>query len=145
MILAPPTPVEVSTWSKTIPLSQVFWQYMNESNKFVDLPPRYFSKYEEHLREGNLIFEHDVPLAAGAKINHYEVNLPNMTQATRRQAHSGILDVSLCAIHNKTMELLHFMIATLTLCLPELDSLGWSTLCPHELAEGPDKKIWFFP
>ena len=44
-----------------------------------------------------------------------------------------------------SVELLHFMIATLTLCLHELVSLGWSTLCPHELAEGPDKKIGFYP
>ena len=84
MVLAPPTPVEVSTWSETFPLSQVFWQYMNESNKFVDMPPDYSAKYKEHFREGNLIFEYDVPYAKGLKTYHYEVNLPNMTQSNTR-------------------------------------------------------------
>ena len=84
MVFLCPTPVEVSDWSKKIPLCQVIWQYMNESNKFVDMPQDYSAKYEEHFREGNLIFEHDVPLAAGAKIYHYEVNLPNMTQSNTK-------------------------------------------------------------
>ena len=76
--------LEVTTWSMTIPLSHVFWQYMNETNEFVDMRPAYSSKHEEHLRHGNLNFEYDVPYGGGTKTCHYEVNLSNMTQSNTK-------------------------------------------------------------
>ena len=84
MVFLCPTPVEVSDWSKTIPLCQVIWQYMNESNKFVDMSQDYSAKYEEHFREGTLVFEYDVAYAKGTKTYHYKVNLPNMTQSNAK-------------------------------------------------------------
>ena len=51
---------------------------MNETNEFVDMPPAYSSKHEEHLRKGNLIFEYDVPYRGGTENYHYKVNLSNM-------------------------------------------------------------------
>ena len=76
--------LEVTTWSMTIPLSHVFWRYMNETNEFVDMRPAYSSKHEEHLRQGNLIFEYDVQYRGGTKTYHYEVNLSNMTQSNTK-------------------------------------------------------------
>ena len=84
MVFVCPTPVEVSDWSKKIPLCQVIWQYMNESDKFVDMPQEYSAKYEEHFRQGTLEFEYDVAYAKGTKTYHYKVNLPNMTQSNAK-------------------------------------------------------------
>ena len=84
MVFVCPTPVEVSDWSKKIPLCQVIWQYMDESNKFVDMPQDYSAKHEEHFREDTLHFEYDVPYAKGTKTYHYKVNLPNMTQSNAK-------------------------------------------------------------
>ena len=78
------TSVEVSDWCKTIPVCQVIWQYMNESNKFVDMPQDYSAKYEEHFREGTLNFEYNVPYAKGTKTYHYKVNFPDMTQSNAK-------------------------------------------------------------
>ena len=39
---------------------------------------------EEHLRQGNLIFEYDVPYRGGTKTYHYEVNFSNMTQSNTK-------------------------------------------------------------
>ena len=79
-----PTPVFVSDWSKKIPLCQVIWQYMGDSNKFVDMPRDYSAKYEEHFREDTLHFEYEVPYAKGTKTYHYKVNFPDMTQSNAK-------------------------------------------------------------
>ena len=75
-----PTPVFVSDWSKKIPLCQVIWQYMGDSDTFVDMPREYSAKYEEHYRENTLHFEYDIWYAWGTKSYHYKVYLLNMTQ-----------------------------------------------------------------
>ena len=84
MVLARPPSPQALAWSMSISLSQVFWQYMNEYDEFVNMPVEYSSKYEEQLRAGNLSFEYDVPYARGTKVYHYEVNLTNMTQCNTR-------------------------------------------------------------
>ena len=43
------------------------------------------------------------------------------------------------------MGLLHIVIATLTMCLTELVCLDRSTLCMHDLAEGPHKNFSLSP
>ena len=65
----------------TIPLPDVIWQYMNETNDFVDMPSANSSKHEEHPRQGNLIFEYDVQYRGGTKTFHYALNLSNMAQS----------------------------------------------------------------
>ena len=80
MVLASTTPAEVLAWSQTVVPAHVFWQYLNESNQFVNMPAQYSLLHEQHLRAGTMAFEYDVSYCRGTKTYHYEVNLTNMTQ-----------------------------------------------------------------
>ena len=138
------TSVEVSDWCKTIPVCQVIWQYINEWNKLVDMSEDYNAKYEEHFSECTLCLSTMLRVPKARRLTTIRWICQIWRAATRRQAQSGTLDVSLCAVHNKSMGLLHFMIATLTPCLHKLVFLDWSTLCPHKMAEGSHQKDWIF-
>ena len=72
---------QVLSRNNAIPMSNVVWQYMNDSNEFVNMPPYYNLKHEEHFRDGIIEFEYEVVFNKGRAFYRYEVNLSNMIQS----------------------------------------------------------------